>query len=104
MFATACSTLSGVTPPGGLAALKRLWHAASLATHAATALASELNVASVDVSTPFGLRDTTAPASPVPGCARLPAIRTALIIPTALPAMRRPRTNCANALPVATVV
>jgi hypothetical protein len=54
-FAMACSTLVGVGPPGGVAAWNSSVQLSALATQLATALLSELNVASVEVSVPFGL-------------------------------------------------
>src|SRR5262249_43523266 len=54
MFAIACSTFVGAAPPGGVAAWKRTLQLMASATQLATALLSELNVASVVVSVPFG--------------------------------------------------
>ncbi len=76
------------------------------ATHAATTLASELNVASVDVSVPFGKDASTIPVSPVTGLARFPAIGTPLIMPYTLLSLPilLPSTKRAKAFAVATVV
>src|SRR5262252_9622644 len=95
MFAIACSTFVGAAPPGGVAAWKRTLQLMASATQLATALLSELNVASVVVSVPFGRELMTPPTAPVNGLAKLAAIGSALNMPTGLPAIFRSSTNCA---------
>src|SRR5215831_2505671 len=85
MFAIACSTFVGAAPPGGVAAWKSTLQLMASATQLATALLRELNVASVVVSVPFGRELMTPPTAPVNGLAKLPAIGSALSMPTGFP-------------------
>src|SRR5215831_20630773 len=95
MFAIACSTFVGGAPPGSVAAWKRTLQLMACATQLATALLSELNVASVVVSAPFGRELMMPPTAPVNGLAKLAAIGSALSMPTGFPAILRLSTNCA---------
>ncbi len=104
MFATAWSTFLGVCPPGSAVPRKRAVQLLCLAMQLATALVSELNVASVEVSVPFGVVVRTAPSSPVCGSARFAAMRTAFDMPYLFPAILSWSMNCANAVAAATVV
>ena len=58
-----------------------------LTTHAATRLASELNVARAEVSLPLGDVSSTSPIAPVTGSATFRDIDAALVIPSAEPLM-----------------
>src|SRR5262245_59164144 len=95
MLAIACSTLLGAEPRGGVAALKSLVQLLACATQLATALPSELNVASVDVSVLLGKLLMTPPIAPVNGLAKLAAIASALSMPTGFPEIFPLSTNCA---------
>ena len=103
MLATASSRFFGRLPPGGVAASSRAAQLSSSVMQLASAFASALNVASVEVSVPFGVVASAEPTAPVAGSARFAAIRTAFRIPYVLPSIFRPSTNWANAFPVATV-
>ena len=81
MFATAWSTFDGREPPDGVVASNSFAQLLAVATQLATTLLSELKVANVDVSVPFGLLARICPTSPVLGSARLAAIYTALLMP-----------------------
>src|SRR5215472_13417222 len=95
MFAIACSTFVGAAAPGGVAAWKRTLQLMASTTRLATALLSELKVASVVVSVPFGGELMTPPSATVNGLAKLAAIGSALSMPTGFPAIFRFSMNCA---------
>ncbi len=94
----------GTSPKGVVVRLNNAGHSDSDLTHEAMMLASELNVRSVEVSTPLGGAARTSAMPPVSTSARLPAIAAALPMPGNGPAMPSGTMNWARANAAAIVV
>lgn len=97
MLAIACSVWPVLLPSDQGAATNSRAQLGWLAMQAATMLASELNVVSVDVAEPFGRCASTGAISPVVTSTMLPTIAAALRTPTRLPKILGPLMNCAKA-------
>ena len=87
MLTAAWNVSPGTSPKGVVVRLNNAGHSDSDLTHEAMMFASELNVRSVEVSTPLGGAARTSAMPPVSTLARLPAIAAALPMPGNGPAM-----------------